>query len=123
MLAVATKAKAIKKAAQLADQKKRNKSFGQGLKKGFFSNSKPLEKRNSVASEHQSDIPTIRPTKAKDNLQLPEVQAAMAQMQGLDPKGTFFKMMRLFNSFEEWMTPAFMQKLAKEPKLLQGTTL
>ncbi|CAK4716520.1 hypothetical protein LEN26_012147 [Aphanomyces euteiches] len=103
MVQVATQAKEIKRAAKIAEQKKRNKAFGNGLKKGFFSNAKPLKEK---PESNQPEIPTIRRNPASNSLKLPEVQAAMSEMQNLKP--------------EDWMTPDLFEKLAKDPKLSQG---
>ncbi|ETW09831.1 hypothetical protein H310_00291 [Aphanomyces invadans] len=104
MLAVATRAKAIKDAAKRADERKRNQTFGGGLKKGFFRQAKPPKKE--VATVAPPDIPTIRRNPAKESLHIPEVHAAMNQMQNLKP--------------DDWMTPAFFEKLAQNPKLCQA---
>ncbi|KAF0696076.1 Aste57867_13157 [Aphanomyces stellatus] len=111
MLQVATQAKAIKHAAKLAEQKKRTKSFGDGLKKGFFHEAKakkPAAKATRVpANQDEEDaIPTIRRNPANASLRLPDVQAAMAEMQNLKP--------------DDWMTPAFFEKVAQNPKLCQA---
>ncbi|CAK4078498.1 unnamed protein product [Aphanomyces euteiches] len=103
MVQVATQAKEIKRAAKIAEQKKRNKAFGNGLKKGFFSNAKPLKEKHE---SNQPEIPTIRRNPASNSLKLPEVQAAMSEMQNLKP--------------EDWMTPDLFEKLAKDPKLSQA---
>ncbi|RHZ38501.1 hypothetical protein DYB26_008327 [Aphanomyces astaci] len=91
MLEVATRAKAMKQAARVADERKRSQTFGGGLKKGFFSNPKPAKKKSvstAVAISSSPDIPTLRRNPAKESsLHLPEVHDAMNQMQNLKPEG------------------------------------
>ncbi|RHY41686.1 hypothetical protein DYB28_007525 [Aphanomyces astaci] len=90
MLEVATRAKAMKQAARVADERKRSQTFGGGLKKGFFSNPKPAKKKSvstAVAISSSPDIPTLRRNPAKESsLHLPEVHDAMNQMQNLKPE-------------------------------------
>ncbi|KDO33413.1 hypothetical protein SPRG_19403 [Saprolegnia parasitica CBS 223.65] len=102
MVAAAMQAKARKDAAKAVEAKQRATSFGGGLKKGFFAAPVRKPTRKTVAKPTtvaKQEIETIRPTK-KHALELPEVQAAM---QGL--------------TTNDWMTPDFMDKLAKNPKL------
>ncbi|RHY34016.1 hypothetical protein DYB32_001209 [Aphanomyces invadans] len=77
MLAVATRAKAIKDAAKRADERKRNQTFGGGLKKGFFRQAKPPKKE--VATVAPPDIPTIRRNPAKESLHIPEIEEEKAK--------------------------------------------
>ncbi|OQR96956.1 plectin-like protein [Achlya hypogyna] len=99
MLAAAMHAKAQKAAIKAADDQKRAVSFGQGLKKGFFS-AAPRTKATKTPKAKADDIPTIRAKSTRSSLEIPEVQSAM---QGLQSK--------------DWMTPEFLDKLSKDPKL------
>ncbi|EQC31369.1 hypothetical protein SDRG_10971 [Saprolegnia diclina VS20] len=101
MMAAATQARALKDAAKAVEAKQRATSFGAGLKKGFFA--APARPKTTAPPTSKTaakpEIETLRPTK-KHALEFPEVQAAM---QGL--------------ATNDWMTPDFMDKLAKNPKL------
>ncbi|KAG2957214.1 hypothetical protein PC118_g24128, partial [Phytophthora cactorum] len=119
MLAVAQRAKEDKRKQQ--DKERNRKSFGQGLKKGFFNTTKTATKKKKTTPEKSTT--TLEPARQKsrderllivkqekeepatDNstFVFPEVQEAMKSMNQLDPK--------------EWMNQRFFDKLAQNPKL------
>ncbi|POM78569.1 Plectin-like protein [Phytophthora palmivora] len=96
MLAVAQRAKAEKRKQQ--DKERNSKSFGQGLKKGFFNSTKTTTKKKTTPAK---DATTLEPReerllvvkeKEEENRStdsafvFPEVQEAMKSMNQLDPK-------------------------------------
>ncbi|KAL3665935.1 hypothetical protein V7S43_009355 [Phytophthora oleae] len=112
MLAVARRAKEDKCKQQ--DKERNRKSFGQGLKKGFFNTTKTAVKKKLDTTRPQSRDDRLLIVKqqekeaAKDNsaFVFPEVQEAMKSMDKLDPK--------------EWMNDRFFEKLSRNPKLAQA---
>ncbi|RLN55448.1 hypothetical protein BBP00_00008483 [Phytophthora kernoviae] len=120
MMAVAQRAKEAKHKQQ---HKERNhKSFGQGLKKGFFNSSGTKKKTKTLVKSAAMLEPTQQQTReerllivkpneekspaAEPTFVFPEVQEAMKSMNQLDPK--------------EWMNERFFEKLARNPKLAQA---
>ncbi|KAG7376823.1 hypothetical protein PHYPSEUDO_012668, partial [Phytophthora pseudosyringae] len=121
MLAVAQRAKEDKRKQQ--DKERNRKSFGQGLKKGFFNTTKSTTKKKKVAPATGSTrLGPAQPQSRDERLVVvkqqeeetvtdnspfvfPEVQDAMKSMNQLDPK--------------EWMNERFFEKLARNPKLAQ----
>ncbi|KAE8876672.1 hypothetical protein PF003_g39240 [Phytophthora fragariae] len=121
MVAVAQRAKEDKRKQQ--DTERNHKSFGQGLKKGFFNAAKPAKKKKAASAHSPSMLePTRQPARnerllivkeeqeeaatASPTFVFPEVQEAMKSMNQLDSK--------------EWMNERFFEKLARNPKLAQA---
>ncbi|KAG7395134.1 hypothetical protein PHYBOEH_004207 [Phytophthora boehmeriae] len=120
MMAVAQRAKKVKRRQQ--NKERNRKSFGQGLKKGFFNSSGNKKKTSTPVKCAAILEPTQQQTReerfmiAKPNGEksaaadpifvFPEVQEAMESMNQLDPK--------------EWMNDQFFDKLAQNPKLAQA---
>ncbi|KAH7463007.1 uncharacterized protein KRP23_13224 [Phytophthora ramorum] len=121
MVAIAQYAKENKRKQQ-AEERNR-KSFGQGLKKGFFNTTKTTKDKKAASVKSP---PTLEParqqpreerllvvkqqeeeaSKANPTFVFPEVQEAMNSMNQLDPN--------------EWMNDRFFEKLARNPKLAQA---
>lgn len=124
MLAVAKRAKENKYKQQNLERNR--KSFGQGLKKGFFNTAKPattkkistphsgaisLEPTRQQSSQRDENLLIVKhkdeePTTDDSAFVFPEVQKAMRSINQLDPK--------------EWINERFYEKLARNPKLVQA---
>ncbi|KAG6622370.1 Plectin-like protein [Phytophthora cinnamomi] len=122
MVAVAQRAKEDKRKQQ--DRERNHKSFGRGLKKGFFNTAKPARTKKAATAKSASILEPIQQQSRHDRLLIvkeqkeeaaatanptfvfPEVQEAMKSMNQLDPK--------------EWMNARFFEKLARNPKLAQA---
>ena len=89
---------------------KPDSSFGQGLKKGFFT-SKPAPKPSISAPSPKpppSEIIDVRPSQSKTSgLVLSEVQQAMQYTEERQ---------------QEWLTPELLQQFAQNPVLARGFT-
>ncbi|KAL7678619.1 putative STI1 domain-containing protein [Plasmopara halstedii] len=127
MLMVALGAKEDKQKQQNLERNR--KCFGQGMKKGFLSSvkstttkkkfipqsgAKPLELSQQPSLSRDESTFIVRQKDAKpavDNstFVFPEVQKAMKSMEQLDPK--------------VWMNQRFFEKLARNPKLVQGSEM
>jgi hypothetical protein len=133
MIETATVAKKKKEEKKAMARKKADKTFGKGLKKGFFNtapkkkSNKPSKKKKApeedvafeittdaakkIEKKEREEIPFIKAKKKSgkddplESLRLPEVQAAM--------KNTV-------SDTKSWMTPELMQRFAQNPKLAMG---
>ncbi|KAK1946421.1 hypothetical protein P3T76_001974 [Phytophthora citrophthora] len=116
MLAVAQRAKEDKRKQQ--DKERNRKSFGQGLKKGFFNTTKTTRDDRLLIVKQQEEETTRDDTP----FIFPEVQEAMKSMGQLDPKGAIrFELVRESTMTDaEWMNDRFFEKLSRNPKLAQA---
>ncbi|RLN93290.1 hypothetical protein BBJ28_00007905 [Nothophytophthora sp. Chile5] len=136
MVAIAQTAKEAKRKEQ---EKERNrKSFGQGLKKGFFNTSAAKKKTADAAKRlsSTSQQPGRKQTReerllivkqqeektepADSTFVFPEVQEALQSVNQLNPNGLDQALQSPSRLSARWMNERFFEKLSRNPKLAQA---